>query len=117
MFWSRPGYAAGYGAGRRDRAAERDLDAARHLSRALFGAPQPAPVVYSQEAVQHLLDELEQVRQLAQQNHDAWQQAERRAEAALDALYMERVHSAEMERTIQDLDEMIDGYEAAGGGT
>ena len=112
MFWTKPGYVAGYGAGRRDRSAERDLDTARHLSRALFGAPRPAPVVYSQEAVQHLLDELEQARRLARQKHDAWQQAERRAEGALDALHLERVRALEMERTIEDLDEIIDGYEA-----
>ena len=86
MFWSRPGYAAGYGAGRRDRAAERDLDTARHLSRALFGAPRSAPVVYSEEVVRHLNAELDRIAAIANENNACFERARAREDAALAEL-------------------------------
>ena len=86
MFWSRPGYAAGYGAGRRDRAAERDLDTARHLSRALFGTPRPVPVVYSEEVVRHLNAELDRIAAIANENNACFERARAGENAALAEL-------------------------------
>ena len=86
MFWSRPGYAAGYGAGRRDRAAERDLDTARRLSHALFGGPRSAPVVYSEEVVQHLNAELDRIAAIANENNACFERARAREDAALAEL-------------------------------
>ena len=86
MFWTRPGYVAGYGAGRRDRAAERDLDTARHLSRALFGTPRPVPVVYSEEVVRHLNAELDRIAAIANENNACFERARAREDAALAEL-------------------------------
>lgn len=86
MFWARPGYAAGYGAGRRDRAAERDLDTARRLSHALFGAPRSAPAVYSEEVVQHLNAELDRIAAIANENNACFERARAREDAALAEL-------------------------------
>ena len=86
MFWTRPGYVAGYGAGRRDRAAERDLDTARHLSRALFGTPRPVPVVYSEEVVRHLNAELDRIAAIANENNACFERARAGENAALAEL-------------------------------
>ena len=102
MFWSRPGYAAGYGAGRRDRAAERDLDTARRLSRALFGAPRSAPAVYSEEVVQHLNAELDRIAAIANENHACFERARAREDAALAELAACRVELEMYKKALVD---------------